>query len=180
MAANHPNTLKEAKATGSKFYFTGMPCKHGNVALRLTSAGACWCDDCKKLHSGKVNSWQKRNHEKSRANVAGWRADNGDNIRVYRRDYKDKNRQRERERHLLSTYGITLAEYEAMYLAQGGCCALCNVSAEQAARRRLFVDHCHTTKRVRGLLCDNCNKALGYVEKNAHRLDALLEYAGKK
>jgi hypothetical protein len=175
--ADYPQSLPEARAAGSKFYFTGKPCRHGNVALRLTSAGACWCDDCKKLHSGRVNSWQKRHPEKALPRSAQWRAENKDHVRVYSRDYKDRNRSRERERHLSTSYGITLADYDAILSSQDGKCATCGIGAEQASRKRLFVDHCHETGRVRGLLCDACNKSLGVIEKYRDKLAAMLHYA---
>jgi hypothetical protein len=58
-----------------------------------------------------------------------------------------------RRRHLLVTYGITQEQYDTMFEAQGGVCAICG------GKRRylLAVDHCHKTGRVRGLLCKLCN-----------------------
>lgn len=176
-AVEYPRSLPEARAAGSKFYYTGKPCRHGNIELRLTSAGACWCGDCRKLHSGRVNSWQKRNPEKVLPRTANWRAENKDHVRVYLRDYKDSNRRRERERHLFARYGITMDDYEAILSAQGGKCSLCSTPAESSARKRLFVDHCHGTGRVRGLLCDDCNKSLGVIEKYRDKLTAMLDYA---
>lgn len=176
-AAEYPRSLPAAKAAGSKFYFTGKPCRYGNVGLRLTSAGSCWCDDCRKAHSGRVNSWQKRNPEKTLARTANWRTENKDHVRVYRRDYKDRDRRRDRERHFAKSYGITMDDYEAILAAQGAKCALCSISAESSPRKRLFVDHCHETGRVRGLLCDGCNKSLGVIEKYRDKLSSMLEYA---
>ncbi|MES9523450.1 endonuclease VII domain-containing protein [Streptomyces capoamus] len=60
-----------------------------------------------------------------------------------------------REDHLKRAYGITEAERDAMVVAQRGLCAIC-LDAPPA-----HVDHCHKTGRVRGVLCFNCNSAIG-------------------
>lgn len=54
-----------------------------------------------------------------------------------------------------NTYGITHAEYQALYTAQGGLCAICQRA--NGKTRRLAVDHNHETGEVRGLLCKTCN-----------------------
>ncbi|MEU4709477.1 endonuclease VII domain-containing protein [Nocardia salmonicida] len=63
-------------------------------------------------------------------------------------------------RHILETYGITSEEYQRIYDYQGGKCAVCRRAT--GARKRLAVDHCHTTGRVRMLACGSCNKMLGH------------------
>ncbi len=64
-----------------------------------------------------------------------------------------------RRRHLGRKYGITHEQYEAMLAAQGGVCACCGTS--ESGRDKWLVDHDHTTGRVRGLLCFNCNIGIG-------------------
>lgn len=60
-------------------------------------------------------------------------------------------------------YGITDAEYAQFLDKQGGRCAICKAvpDSERARDKCLFVDHCHTTEAVRGLLCHSCNAGLG-------------------
>ena len=57
-------------------------------------------------------------------------------------------------------YGISLEKYNEMYTTQNGCCAICG-EHQDAFSRSLAVDHCHETEEVRGLLCTNCNTAIG-------------------
>jgi hypothetical protein len=57
-------------------------------------------------------------------------------------------------------YGITLAEYDTMLEQQEGCCKVCGTD-EPGGQGRFHVDHNHTTGKVRGLLCSNCNTGIG-------------------
>jgi hypothetical protein len=79
-----------------------------------------------------------------------------------------------REYHLQKTYGITLAEKDQMFLDQKGCCASCGDIFESV--KATHTDHIHGTKIVRGLLCRNCNIALGLVKDDIKRLHALITY----
>ena len=71
-------------------------------------------------------------------------------------------------------YGISLKEYENMFEAQGGKCALCGGVQIGNTRVRLDIDHDHDTGKVRGLLCRQCNLTVGQVEKCD--LNAILGY----
>jgi hypothetical protein len=74
-----------------------------------------------------------------------------------------------RRRHLKSAYGITPEEEVALREKQEGRCPIC---AEPAR----VVDHCHTTGRVRGLLCQKCNRGLGHFMDSPVMLVKALEY----
>lgn len=69
----------------------------------------------------------------------------------------------DRSHHLREIYDIRLEDYDAMLSAQHGRCAIC--LADRPARSRRFthfaVDHNHTTDKIRGLLCFDCNRGLG-------------------
>lgn len=72
---------------------------------------------------------------------------------------------------LIRNYGITHEEYAAILAAQGGGCGICGSTKAGGRRSRLAVDHCHETGEVRGILCDNCNRALGLIGDD---MDAVL------
>lgn len=83
--------------------------------------------------------------------------------------------EKNRNSYLRRKYGIDPAEYEAMHSAQDGRCAICRVSDEEEIDR-LYVDHCHTTGRVRALLCQACNVSLGKMRESPELLRAAAAY----
>lgn len=78
---------------------------------------------------------------------------------------------------LKKKFGITIEEYERMSMEQKGKCAICLLP--QRDGRRLAVDHCHNTKKIRGLLCDNCNQSLGKFKEDPDRFIAAANYLRK-
>jgi hypothetical protein len=88
----------------------------------------------------------------------------------------------DRDRALASRYGITLAEYEALLQAQGGGCAIC--AEDPGDGPALAVDHDHTccpgkracSQCIRGLLCGDCNRALGMFRDDVARLESAIGY----
>jgi hypothetical protein len=79
-----------------------------------------------------------------------------------------------RDRHLRRTYGITLLEYDAMLARQSGKCAACFDAL--VAGKTTHVDHCHETKKVRGILCHKCNVTLGNSGEDSLRLRSIANY----
>ncbi len=71
-------------------------------------------------------------------------------------------------------YGITEEDYERMLEEQDHLCAICREPCSSG--RRLAVDHCHLTGKVRGLLCMNCNIALGKLKDSVKIAQSLIRY----
>ena len=78
-----------------------------------------------------------------------------------------------RDRHLRRAYGISIEEYERLFTSQRGRCAICGCRPDT---RPLEVDHDHKTGRIRGLLCRECNLALGKLGDNVKTLKKAVEY----
>jgi hypothetical protein len=72
-----------------------------------------------------------------------------------------------------SRYGITPAEYEERLEYQEGVCQICRLPPSGG---RLNVDHCHDTNNLRGLLCGNCNRALGLFKEDEANVLSAVEY----
>lgn len=88
--------------------------------------------------------------------------------------------QRRRNRKLKSNYGITNEVYERMLKEQGGKCAICGSEETKNSYTQHFaVDHCHTSGKVRGLLCDYCNTGLGRFNDDTDTLEKAVEYLKK-
>ena len=75
---------------------------------------------------------------------------------------------------LKRVFGLSLAEYNEMAKAQGGVCALCHQPPK--GKRKLAVDHCHKTRKIRALLCVGCNWHVGKYEKDKTWVERVLEY----
>lgn len=75
-------------------------------------------------------------------------------------------------------YGMTVEDYEALENAQNKKCAICGSESTNNSRagKRLFVDHCHTTDKIRGLLCSTCNHGLGQFKDSVEVLQSAIDY----
>lgn len=81
----------------------------------------------------------------------------------------------ERRSKLRRKYGLTPEDKETIALRQNYRCAICPALA-CSEKRGLFIDHSHTTGKVRGLLCNSCNRGLGYFRDNPEFLKRAEEY----
>lgn len=80
------------------------------------------------------------------------------------------------------TYGITADDYYEMLEKQDCKCAICGseqVNNMRVSSNKLFIDHCHTSGEVRGLLCSKCNHALGLFNDDVNLLHSAIEYLNK-
>ena len=82
-------------------------------------------------------------------------------------------------KYLNKTYNITLEEYREMFIYQEDRCAICGGLGFKMAdnvKKFLVVDHCHSSGKVRGLLCHNCNRGLGLFQDSVENLNAAIDY----
>lgn len=124
-----------------------------------------------------MRGWRKKNRAKSRASTLK---------SYYKRQkyYQEKGRKNyspeKRRAYLLkSKYGMSLQDYEIIYKAQKGKCAICGNPEPKLInpkKDRLVVDHNHKTDKVRGLLCSSCNVVLGYVQDDIELLTKMIAY----
>jgi hypothetical protein len=81
-----------------------------------------------------------------------------------------KQRARWRRTSARRTYGLTPEEYGQLFHNQNGVCAMCK------ERKTLQVDHCHSTGKIRGLLCRECNLGLGHLKDSILLLNSAIQY----
>ena len=88
-----------------------------------------------------------------------------------------------KDRQLRQTYGMSLIEFKLILESQDGRCAICRVKLETQAKKhsptKACVDHHHKSKRNRGILCSECNSALGFFHENPSALLNALIYLAK-
>lgn len=95
--------------------------------------------------------------------------------REIKNEWDKANPEKVRDKHFRRKYGISLEQYNELFELQEGKCAICN----QESEKPLHVDHDHRTNKVRELICNNCNCALGMVDDNIEILESMISYLYK-
>lgn len=127
------------------------------------------CKFCMKLPKGSRSEYRKEHYQL-----------NKEHAEKTRRKYitSEHGIFKRRDNWYRKNYGITLADYNKILLEQNNKCATCKRDKSESFRN-LVVDHCHITNKIRGLLCDNCNVALGKIKDNVETLKTMIKYLGK-
>lgn len=131
-----------------------------------------YTNECKECHNAYLKNRRDGNpevYEKIKAQGARWRSDNPD---------------ADRRKYLFRKFNITLEEYQDMLDKQGGVCGICGkeetvVRRSKSGKEMLAVDHCHTTGKIRGLLCFRCNTALGALGDSLEEIQRVVDYLKK-
>lgn len=113
-------------------------------------------------------SWNERYPERKKELAKIWYEKN-----------KNKSQLLTRQAKLMRNFGITIEDYNRMFEDQQGCCAICS-KHQDVGKIRLAVDHCHTTGKVRGLLCLQCNAGIGNLRDSPELLRIALAYLEKE
>ena len=82
---------------------------------------------------------------------------------------------RKRRNYIRCKYKITYKEFENMMIEQNFRCAICGIHASDH-KKTLHIDHCHSSGKVRGLLCHHCNIMIGMAKENTDNLLSAIEY----
>lgn len=133
-------------------------CKDCETELDITNSvyqgirRSARCHDCFRKYN---NEWYKNRHEA--------------NPELYK-EYKN---------YLINynytkKYGLTTEQYNKLVELQLGGCAICKQPCK--VKDKLSVDHNHETNKIRGLLCQNCNVALGLLKEDENIIWNLLDY----
>lgn len=111
------------------------------------------CKSCRKVHYGN----------------------NAKTIIQYQKKYYQANKGKVKDRILRKEFGLGLSEYKRMLSKQNGVCKICGAPPKC---RALAVDHCHTSGRIRGLLCASCNRGISYFKDSPDLLKSAAHYLG--
>ena len=99
--------------------------------------------------------------------------------KAWRKANPEKEKKQKRRDHLKANYGLTEEVYEALWLSQDKKCAICG-SDDPRAKKGWQIDHCHSTDRIRGILCASCNLMLACARDNLDTLNKGIEYLKNK
>lgn len=111
------------------------------------------------------NRWKKNNPGKQEALAKAYRLKYPNKTREWGQAYRKRNPD-----YSIRRYGITTEGLNVLLEAQENKCAICG------KQEKLHVDHCHVTKKIRGLLCQPCNCALGLLGENFSTLIRAADY----
>ena len=105
---------------------------------------------------------------------------NKEKVREREKIYCEQNKEKIKERKLLNNFGLSLDEYNEIHEKQNGACAICGkpetLEHKKGKTKNLAVDHCHSTGKVRGLLCHFCNTGIGFLNDDITVLISAIEY----
>lgn len=116
---------------------------------------------CKACANAEATAWTKKNPERRKEQHKRWRAANPDTIK---------------RQSLRRHYGITLEHYNELLAKQDGRCGICRTDSPRGHHNTFNVDHDHETGLIRGLLCWDCNSAVGKLGDTAEALERALVY----
>jgi hypothetical protein len=164
-----------------KAYRAAYRAAHREHAKAKTAA---WREENPGKNAEMARRWREENPEKAKAKQRAYREKNREKIREKQREWRARTGYNKSPKRLaynadqqLRTYGLTRQDFDAILAAQGGVCAICGSSDPGMKNSgRLYVDHCHQSKRVRGLLCRACNTMLGCVKDRPELLRAGAAY----
>lgn len=122
-------------------------------------------DKLREAIKSKSSSWYARNREAALARCKAYAIKN-----------KEKIRENNRWRNILRSYGLSRDDYLKIVESQGGLCPICREPLNCSDSKSVHVDHCHSTGKVRGILCAWCNKGLGHFRDNDEALVRAASY----
>jgi len=147
--------------------------------------------EIRKTDPARYNAYSKKSRMKHLARTLAKeqkrRDANRDQLRIYQRTWRKKNaikcreaNRKWRENHAAEikakSYGVSSENLVEIRKTQNDCCPGCGLSLSKLPQRRIHVDHDHATGKVRGILCNRCNAALGMVQDNPEVLKNLMGY----
>ncbi len=160
-----PKTTRMAECHPTRKHHVGGKCEKCYAAEYRAANREVACE--------RTAQWRAKNPEKAKGANDAWRSANFDKAAAGQKQWRSRNPDRVLTKNL-KQYGLDAASFHKMSESQSGLCLICHEVCP--SRKRLSVDHCHTTKKVRGLLCLQCNMAVGHMRDNPQLARAMATY----
>ncbi len=147
-------------------------------------------EDERQKHNAKQREYYRKHRKQCRITQNAYRQSHRKQYQEYdkkrylkfrkellakRKEYRYKHPKKVRNTKLKTKYGITLKDYYKLKRNQSNKCVIC-----RQRKKKLVVDHCHKTNKVRGLLCVKCNTYLGYIQEDISTLKSAIKYLQKE
>lgn len=111
------------------------------------------------------------------AKTIAWREKNPKQYNKLAKQWRDRNPEKQHATDIKRLYGLSIERYNEMLTKQACGCKICGKQHDPSLKRgRLYVDHCHITGEIRGLLCGGCNSAIGYFKDDVSLLEKAIAY----
>ena len=156
---------KEQKAVYDKIYYI----KNKEI---ISARVKKYQEDNKEHLASKQKEWKEKNKEA----LKEWRENNKEQMIATNKKWRKKNKAQQAAYYRKKKYGVSPEDYDTMLEEQNNKCKICLVSFTTLKPHNIHVDHCHTTKKVRGLLCNLCNVGLGTFKDNTETLTNAIVY----
>ncbi len=149
------------------------PCCHFEKSIKSFGANTRYLDGLQSYCNPCKNSSKYKNKENEKRLNKNWTDKNKPRRYALNKRWRTHNPEVYLNSRLKSVYKITLEEYNKMKEKQNNICAIC---FKAQTNKRLAIDHCHSTGKVRGLLCSSCNTALGLLKDNIDSMNNAIIY----
>lgn len=189
------DSAKRARENGNTYYFTGKRCSKGHLSPRYASSGNCV--ECIADKRGvSLENWRGKSTKRSEENqkraedayLNGYttytptdpcpkghfeRFIGSNNCLECSRKINRDRKHKQRWKRIYKEYGITESDFYRIKEDQSGACKICQTGLHKT---NTHIDHCHSTGRVRGLLCNRCNQAIGLLDESQIKIDKAAQY----
>ena len=123
----------------------------------------------RETHREEARGYRETHREEART----WREMHKEELQEKRHEYYEAHKEERREYRLKYKFNLSQEDYDRLFVSQGGVCAICGSSPNGKV---LCVDHDHKTGEVRALLCNKCNRGLGYLGDDSNLLRRAADY----
>jgi hypothetical protein len=142
--------------------------------------------DCRSCRKKKNKEYYRKNSKKISAKNKKYRLNNLEEVRLKEKiyyiknitnrkksmkKYRDENKEIFKRSSLKFRFNITLEQLDEMFVIQKNKCFLCNSEKNGNQKKKLAIDHCHKSGKIRGLLCDTCNRYVGLFESGKRKMN---------
>lgn len=186
---------KRARENGHIYYFTGWRCSKGHLSLRYASSGNC-VECITEKRGASLENWRGKSPKRSKENQKRAEESSLNGYTTYTPDkpcpkghyekfigtnncvecdriIREKRKQEKKWKRIYKEYGVTEKQFYEIKKMQKSKCKICE---RKLHANNTHIDHCHSTGKVRGLLCNRCNQAIGLLGESENALDKAAQY----